>query len=286
MKISSPLRQTLQAFVFCLAVLFLSGAAQPALGATSTLTDLTSQLSVSFHGWKLDRATGSESATVTIRNNGTKALSGAFYFALVRNSRLRLATVSGSTKLSGKEYTYLDVTKQVTSALAKIGNRDARLNTGESVTFTVAIFTLDRTPLSSTQLAHILSFPVTVSTAKRAPKAADERPTVTVTAGESGVIAGVGCVSAVFSRTGSTADDLTVSWWTSGDAMPGVHYLTSTATVTIPKGVASVTERFPTIPDAQTATPKTLTVNIGSDPAYVVGVPSGAALTILYPAGR
>jgi len=281
MKTDSPLPHTLQAILSCLVALFLAGAAHAA--STSVLTDVTSQVTVTFHSWTVSRSTGALSANVTILNTGTKALSQPFYFALPRTSQQRLALVTGTFTVpgTGQKLPYLNVTSQVLAALPRIGNKDLLLNKGESVTFAVSVFSHDRTPILNST-AHFLSIATTVSTIKRALLKEAASPTVTVTADESAVLAGSGCVSAVFSRTGSTSKDLTVYYWRSGDAIAGTHYFCSGNSVTIPKGFASATERFPTVSDSQATTPKTLTVNIGGDPAYFIGLPSSAGLTISY----
>ncbi len=112
-------------------------------GGGYIILDVTPDVTTTFDSWTLDRSTGAMIANITIRNDSGKGgipLEKAFWYAIQENSNIRLVTVSGTTN----GLTYFDVTDQVEALLPTIGNGDLKLDSGESVTFTVPIFTRDR----------------------------------------------------------------------------------------------------------------------------------------------
>jgi len=212
----------------------------------------------------LNRSNGALEATVTVRNNGPASLGSHFFFAVSPTHRLRLAAISGTYQ----NLTYLNVTKQVLARLSRIGNRNAKLDKGESVSFAISIASLDRSPKV---IVHLLSV-------------VEDLPTVSVMPEIGSGYAGEQTISALFTRTGSTTEPLTVFFSLGGSAVAGINYAAPLANyVVIPAGSVSAPVSFPTKALAIVGY-KTLLVTAGSPPLgdYVIGYPSQAILTIIY----
>ena len=108
-----------------------------------TIEDVTKGVACNPISWELDQSTGALVATFRITNNGGKddvPLEKAFWYAIKETDTVKLMTVSGT--IDGLSYT--DVTKQIEAQLPSIGNKDMKLDIGESVTFTVAFYSKDR----------------------------------------------------------------------------------------------------------------------------------------------
>lgn len=108
------------------------------------ILDVTADVNTTYGSWSIDNSTGALMTTVTIRNDGAKGsapLEKAFWYALQENADMKLAQVDGTTT-SG--LTYMDVTAQVEALLPSIGNGDMKMDVGESVSFTISIYTRDR----------------------------------------------------------------------------------------------------------------------------------------------
>jgi len=107
------------------------------------ILDVTDDVATTPLGWELDHDTGALLATIRIENNAGKngaPLRDAFWYAIAEGSDIRLANPDGSTN----GLAYADVTAQVEAQLPNVGDGDMDLDAGESVIFTVAIYTRDR----------------------------------------------------------------------------------------------------------------------------------------------
>jgi hypothetical protein len=108
----------------------------------------------------------------------------------------------------------------------------------------------------------------------------DERVTITAvdaTATEAGATTGAFRVS----RTGSTASPLTVYYSVAGTATPGTDYTALPGSVTIPAGVAAANILVKPINDTVKEGNETVVVTLSSKPAYTIGSPSSATVTII-----
>jgi len=127
------------------------------------VVDVTSNVSTIFNSWTLDRASGALIASITITNDSGKnglPLEKVFWYAITESTNVRLATVSGYTN----GMAYYDVTAQIVAQLQTNGNRDLKLDVGESVTFTVPIYSRERT-IPVGHLYSIWADPVAVAIA-------------------------------------------------------------------------------------------------------------------------
>ncbi len=116
------------------------------------VVDVTADVATIFDSWTLDRASGALIASITLSNAFGKdgvPLEKAFWYAITETTNVRLATVSGYTN----GFAYYDVTTQVETALPTIGNGDLKLDSGESVSFTVPVYSRDR----SIPVGHVFS---------------------------------------------------------------------------------------------------------------------------------
>jgi hypothetical protein len=121
-------------------------------GGGAVVADVTEDVTTTFNSWTLDRASGALVSSITITNNSGKdglPLEGVFWYAITESTNVRLATVSGYTN----GMAYYDVTAQIVAQLPTIGNGDLKLDVGESVTFTVPIYSRDR----SIPVGHVYS---------------------------------------------------------------------------------------------------------------------------------
>lgn len=112
-------------------------------GGGPVIQDVTSDVTTTFNSWTLDRASGALIADITLRNDSGKGglpLETAFWYAIRETTTVRLAEVSGHTN----GMAFYDVTAQIEAQLPSVGNGDLRLDAGESVTFTVPIYSSDR----------------------------------------------------------------------------------------------------------------------------------------------
>ncbi|MBI3030250.1 MAG: S8 family serine peptidase [Candidatus Rokubacteria bacterium] len=107
------------------------------------------------------------------------------------------------------------------------------------------------------------------------------RPVVTVVATDPGA-AEAGLAPGVFtvSRTGSTDEILTVSYTVGGTATPGSDYAALSGSVTIPAGSGTATILVTPMDDSLVEPDETVVVKLSPDPAYIVGVPGSATVTI------
>jgi subtilase family serine protease len=123
------------------------------------------------------------------------------------------------------------------------------------------------------------AFPACTGTPPPPPPAG---PTVTLTATDnSATEAGPtnGIVTAT--RTGPTADPLTVSYSVTGTATPGADYVALSGAVTIPIGASSATINIVPIDDSVSDPGESVNLSLNANPAYTVGSPSQAAVSIV-----
>lgn len=83
-----------------------------------------------------------------------------------------------------------------------------------------------------------------------------------------------------FTRTGDTSEELTVKYTVSGTAQAGNDYKTLSGTVTIPTGQTFVTLRVVPLDDKIVEAAETVIVKLAADPAYKLGTPESAKVTI------
>jgi hypothetical protein len=107
-------------------------------------------------------------------------------------------------------------------------------------------------------------------------------PTVTVSASddlatESGSDTGV----FLFTRNGSLAADLTVNYAVSGSATNGVDFTALSGEVLIPAGQATAVVTFNAVDDSEAEGNESVIVSVQPDPAYNIGTPSSATVTIV-----
>ncbi len=112
------------------------------------------------------------------------------------------------------------------------------------------------------------------------PPPPPDTPTVTVTApdpdaSEEGSEPGVFNIS----RSGPTTEALTVIYEVGGSA-DGTDFTGLSNSVVIPPGSADVSVSVVPIDDSETEDPETVVLTLTDDPAYAVGTPSSAAVTI------
>jgi hypothetical protein len=106
------------------------------------LVDVTTNVSITYNSWTLDRASGAMIASITLSNSTGKAempLEKVFWYAITESTNLMLANPTGTTN----GLRYVDVTAQVEGQLPSVGNGDLKLDVGESVTITVAFYSRD-----------------------------------------------------------------------------------------------------------------------------------------------
>ena len=229
------------------------------------VTDVSANISLTFNSWTLNRSSGALTGRVTLKNLGNAPLEGPFRFAITPTKKLRLTTVSG---YFGK-LTYLDVTSQVVPQLLRSGNRNGKLDKGESVTFTVSVFTAERVPIPS---GHILSYLGVV----------EGLPTVTVAPDPAFTYAynNVTPVKANFTRTGNVnATALTVYYTTGGTAVAGIDYVPGSGSVFFPIGAKTVSLSINPAAHPQTST---LIITTTPNANYLVGSPNQATLYLSY----
>ncbi len=83
-----------------------------------------------------------------------------------------------------------------------------------------------------------------------------------------------------FTRSGSTANDVTVNYTLGGTATSGTDYTALTGSVTIPSGQSSADADVTALADNLVEGNETIIATISSNSAYIVGTPSTATLTI------
>ena len=87
-----------------------------------------------------------------------------------------------------------------------------------------------------------------------------------------------------FSRTGSTAASLTVSYALGGTSVKWNDYRTANGdmpvAVTIPAGAASVTMTIVAVANSSNANPETATFTLAADPSYTIGAANAATVTM------
>ena len=98
-----------------------------------------------------------------------------------------------------------------------------------------------------------------------------------ITATEAGPTTGTFTVT----RTGSTAAALTVYYNVSGTATPGSDYISLPGSVTIAAGSPSAPITVTPINDTQVESNETVIATLSSNPAYTVGSPNNATVTII-----
>jgi hypothetical protein len=112
-------------------------------GEGTNIVDVTSNVTTAHNAWTLDLSSGALVASITLSNSNGKGgmpLEKLFWYAITETTNVRLATVSGYTN----GLAYYDVTAQIEAQLPSIGNGDLKLDVGESVSFTVPIYSRDR----------------------------------------------------------------------------------------------------------------------------------------------
>lgn len=83
-----------------------------------------------------------------------------------------------------------------------------------------------------------------------------------------------------FSRAGDVSSPLTVYYTVSGTATAGEDYAALPGSVTIPAGLVDVTVPVDALDDPMVEGDETVVVTLAADPAYAVGSPSSAAVTV------
>jgi hypothetical protein len=109
----------------------------------------------------------------------------------------------------------------------------------------------------------------------------DDVVTVTVAAtrpfaNEAGLAAG----KLTFTRTGSTAYALTVTYAVTGTATAGVDYVSLGTSVTFPVGVSTIAKLVTPIQDGRQESDETVIVTLRSSPSYTLGSPRSATVTL------
>jgi len=91
---------------------------------------------------------------------------------------------------------------------------------------------------------------------------------------------GYGVVRAIFTRTGSSSDWLTVYYTTGGTAVAGVNYTAVSGSVSFPPGQSSVGVDFNTIDDQRITPDMALIISLKAGGGYTITSPSQCTLTI------
>jgi Concanavalin A-like lectin/glucanases superfamily/Bacterial TSP3 repeat len=202
------------------------------------------------------------------------------------------------TAASGTDYTLVDSTGATLSSSITVpsGNSSAviyvvpspSVTSLETVTLTLTstspTYTLDSRSATVQIAGSIL--PLGVSTT-------DSHPTVTIAikfpdstrsdysdAREVGPAGGPQTGAFTVTRTGSTAQALTVRYYISGTGQNGVDYTTLPGFVTIPAGAASADVTVTPIQDSLATMQKTVLLTIAPDPSYTVGASANKPVTI------
>ncbi len=106
-------------------------------------------------------------------------------------------------------------------------------------------------------------------------------PTVTLSATDANASETAGDPGTyTISRTGSTANSLSVKFSVSGTATNGTDYNQINSPVTIPAGASSVTVQLSPIDDTSAESSETAILTLNSDPLYIIGSPSSGTVTI------
>lgn len=84
----------------------------------------------------------------------------------------------------------------------------------------------------------------------------------------------------MFKRTGDISVSLTVRYAVSGTAKAGIDYKSLSGTVTIPAGKNSVKVQVVPLDDGTVESAETVIVTVAADPAYKIGSPKSAKVTI------
>ena len=106
-------------------------------------------------------------------------------------------------------------------------------------------------------------------------------PVVTITATSAAAEAAQAAGRFTVSRSGDAEGALTVRYTVGGTATAGSDYVALTGNVTIPAGAAATT--IPVIPvdDSLSEPDETVVVTLAADPAYVIGTPGSAIVTVV-----
>ncbi len=104
--------------------------------------------------------------------------------------------------------------------------------------------------------------------------------TVTITAPDATAAEPANPGQFLVARTGGTAVPLTVFLTVAGTATPGVDYVALPPSVTIPAGAASAPVAVTPIDDSLFEPPETIIATLTPNPAYVVGSPASATVTL------
>lgn len=113
------------------------------------------------------------------------------------------------------------------------------------------------------------------------PAACPAPATVTIAATTAGA-AEAGAASGILtvSRTGDSSSDVIVNYTVAGTATAGSDYVALAGSVTIPAGATSAEIAVAPIDDLLYESNETVVVTLATDPAYFVGAPSSATVTI------
>lgn len=149
------------------------------------------------------------------------------------------------------------------------GRNYSALGNGSYVFYVKARDEAGREDLTPASLAFTVNTPATL-------------PVVTVTASvASANEAGVARGKLTFARTGATTATLVAKYSVGGSATAGTDYSALPGTVTFPIGAASVDVEIVPIDDAVDEPDETVVVTLTADPAYTLGSPSSATVTIV-----
>lgn len=108
----------------------------------------------------------------------------------------------------------------------------------------------------------------------------DDKPIVTVEAADAAADEAGDTGTLTFSRTGPTTSPMTVSFAVSGSATAGSDYTTIGTSVIIAAGSASVDVSIVPVQNTTSEAAETVIVTLGTGPAYVVGAPASATVSI------
>ena len=181
-------------------------------------------------------------------------------------------TLSG-TATSGSDYQMLPGSVKIPAGVASATFKvvpidDAILEANETVVTTL-----------SADAAYVIGSPgsATVTITDN-----DQKPTVSITASDpTAAEAGLASGSFKVTRTGSKSTALTVLYTLAGTAGNGMDYKTLSGSVKIAAGAASATFKVVPINDAIAEANETVIATLSANPAYIVGAPGSATVTIV-----
>ena len=282
------------------------GSDYPTLGTSVTFAVGASSASVTLTPTDDALFEGDETATLTIQSNAAYSL-GSPSAATITISDDDLPTVTvvatdaaaaeagadpGTYTVSRTGTTGAPLTVNYSmSGTAAEGADYGSLGTSVTIPIGASSATLTLTPVDDTapedDETAILTLATNAAYTLGSPSAAtvtianDDLPAITVSVtGGTASEAGPTTSSFTVSRTGPTTSNLTINYAVSGTASEGVDFNALGTSVTIPVGAPSATVTVTPIDDALVEGDETVIVTIQSDPAYALGSPATATVTI------